>query len=335
VKIHIALLGLLIWTKIPQAHAQSATELRETGRQFMQQGDFANAVLVLNRALEAAPGNIDVVKDLTLAYYFQNESAKALTIIKPLLDRDEADEQCFQIAANLYKQLVLPKESDKLYRKALKKYPESGPLYNDFGELLWAQQDYNAIKQWEKGIETDPGFSKNYYNASKYYYLTADVVWTIYYAEIFINIEPLSNKATEIRNILLDSYKKLFAGSSLPTAKAANPGQFEKWYSASMGKQSAAANFGINTESLTMIRTRFLLDWFAGAAASMPVKLFEYHRQLLQEGMFEAYNQWLFGPAQNLAAYQNWVNNNAAAYNEFSRFQKGRVFKIPAGQYYR
>jgi tetratricopeptide (TPR) repeat protein len=325
----------MIWVAPPQAMAQSAAELRETGRQFMQQGDFANAVLVFNRALEAAPANLDVIKDLTLAYYFQNESAKALAVIKPVLDKDEADEQCYQIAANLYKQLVQPKESDKLYRKAIKKYPDNGPLYNDFGELLWAQQDYNAIKQWEKGIEMDPGFSKNYYNACKFYYLTADVVWAIHYAEIFINIEPLSNKATEVRNILLDSYKKMFTGSSLPASKSANPNPFEKNYFTAMNRQTAVASFGINTESLVMIRTRFLFDWFAGEGKKIPVKLFEYHRQLLQEGMFEAYNQWLFGPVQNLAAYQNWVSNNQAAYNEFSRFQKGRVFKIPTGQYYR
>ena len=74
-----------------------------------------------------------------------------------------------------------------------------------------------------------------------------------------------------------------------------------------MNKQSIVAAAGINAETLTMIRTRFILDWFHDYAAKFPFRLFELQRQLLQEGMFDAYNQWIFGTAQNLAAYQNWT----------------------------
>jgi len=58
------------------------------------------------------------------------------------------------------------------------------------------------------------------------------------------------------------------------------------------------------------------------------------HRQLLQEGMFEAYNHWIFTAAGNLAAFDNWTKTHTEAYNAFSGFQRGRVFKLPAGQYY-
>jgi len=158
----------------------------------MQQGDYANAVLVLNRAAQMDPKDIDITKDLAFSYYLQKDFTKALDIIKPLLDREDADDQCYQIAGNIYKQLEQPKECDKLLRKGLKKFPESGAMYNELGELLWAQQDFTAIKQWEKGIEVDPGFSKNYYNAAKYYYLTPDKVWSILYGEAFINMEPFT-----------------------------------------------------------------------------------------------------------------------------------------------
>jgi len=80
-----------------------------------------------------------------------------------------------------------------------------------------------------------------------------------------------------------------------------------------------------------MVRTRFILDWYADYGTKFPFKLFELQRQLLQEGMFDAYNQWIFTAAQNLPAYQNWISVNAGQYNELARFQKGRIFKIPAG----
>ena len=313
--------------------AQTGGELLETARSFMQQGDYSNAILVLNRATKADPNNIEITKDLALNYYFQKDNNKALETIRPILDREDADDQCYQIAGNIYKQLEQTKESDKVLRKGIKKFPQSGPLYNDLGELLWAQRDYTAIKQWEKGIETDPGFSKNYYNACKYYYFTTDKVWSVLYGETFINIEPLSSHTPEIKTILLESYKKLFADNDVSKDNV-DKNKFADAFLQTMQKQSGVASNGINPETLTMIRARFVLEWFREYAAKYPVRLFEYQRQLLQEGMFDAYNQWIFGTVQNLEAYQAWITIHPSEQNEFSRFQKGRIYKIPIGQYY-
>ena len=99
-------------------------------------------------------------------------------------------------------------------------------------------------------------------------------------------------------------------------------------------KQASLAERGITMESLNMIRTRFILDWFATYASKYPFRLFDYQQQLIREGMFEAYNQWLFGTIDNLPAYDQWTKSNAEAYAKFTNFQKGRVFKMPAGQHY-
>jgi tetratricopeptide (TPR) repeat protein len=313
--------------------AQTAAELHETARTFMRQGDYANAILVLNRAIKIEPENIEMAKDLGLNFYFSKDLAKALETYKPILEREDADDQCFQIAGDIYLAMNDTKECEKVYKKGLKKFPESGALYNVYGELLWAQKDYSAIKQWEKGIETNPGFSKNYYNACKYYYFTTDKVWSLLYGEIFLNIEPYSTSSAEVKNLLLEGYKKLFADADLEK-NGAGQSAFVQAFLQSMNKQSTLASAGINAESLTMIRARFILDWYNGTGNKFPYKLFELQRQLLQEGMFDAYNQWIFTAAQNLPAYQNWITTNAAAYSELNRFQKGRIFKIPAGQYY-
>jgi hypothetical protein len=84
-----------------------------------------------------------------------------------------------------------------------------------------------------------------------------------------------------------------------------------------------------------MLRTRFVLDWFSEYGTKFPYRLFDWQKQLLQEGVFEAYNQWIFTAANNLPAYQNWTNIHATEYNEMTRFQRGRIFKIPTGQYYK
>lgn len=313
--------------------AQDAKQLHETARQFMLQRDYNNAILVLNRAIKLDSKSLDIAKDLGLNYYFAADYNKALEIYKPLIEREDADDQCFQVAGDIYLALENPKECEKVYKKGLKKVPNSGALYNAYGELLWAQQDYSAIKQWEKGIETDPSFSRNYYNACKYYYFTTDKVWSIIYGEIFLNIEPSGTASPEIKNILFEGYKKLFADADL-TKGNDGKNEFVTAFLQTMNKQSMQAAGGINTESLVMIRSRFILDWFNDYGNKFPFRLFDQQRQLLQDGLFDAYNHWIFTASQNLPAYQNWINANTAEYSEFSRFQKGRIFRIPTGQYY-
>ncbi len=329
------ILALLIITtslSIP-SFAQDAKQLYETARTFMQQGDFANAVLVLNRATQADPQNIEIKKDLSLNYYFLKDYTKALDVIKDVLDNYDADDQCYQIAGDIYQAMDNAKEAEKIYKKGIRKFSKSGALFNELGELLWAQKDYSAIKQWERGIEVNPDFSKNYYNACKYYFFTTDKVWSILYGEIFINIEPLSTRSPEIKNILLESYKKLFTDIDVEKSNK-EKNAFAQAFVKIMNRQSSIAASGINAESLTMIRTRFILDWYNTYPTKFPFRLFELQRQFLQEGIFDAYNQWIFGAAQNLAAYQNWTTTHSAEYGELTRFQKGRIFKIPAGQYY-
>jgi tetratricopeptide (TPR) repeat protein len=317
------------------AQPEEAKKLHETAKTFMRSGDFDNAIVVLQRALQYDKNNLEFQKDLVMSYYLKRDFQKALDGVKELVDREDADEVTFQIAGNVYKALEEVKDCDKLYKKALKKFPKSGPLYSEFGELLWSSKDFSAIEKWEQGIKMDPGFSGNYYNAAMFYFYAKDKVWSLIYGEIFVNMESLSERGAAMKQLLLQGYKeKLFADADIMKDADDIKSGFAKTFLKSMANQSSLTNKGITTETLTMIRTRFILDWFANYAVKYPFRLFDYQRQLLSEGMFNAYNQWLFGPIENLAAYENWTKTNAEEYNSFSTFQKSRVFKMPQNQYY-
>ena len=315
------------------AFAQTPGELHETAKSFMRQGDYANAIQVLNMSLEQDPKNTAMAKDLAMSYFYQRDNLKAVEIIKTLADRDDADDQVFQIAGMIYRQAGNGKESEKIYKKGLKKFPDSGPLYNELGVLQAADKNRDAIETWEKGIKRDPSYGRNYYNAARYYFFTTDKIWSIIYGEMFINMEPTGSKTPEIKQLIIDSYKKLFADPDLEKT-AADKNRFEKTYLQALNRQKAVVREGINTETLSMLRTRFIVEWFA-MPKPPPFRLFEYQRQLLKEGMFEAYNQWLFGASENLAAYENWINIHSAENNAFSELQKARIFKVPSGQYYK
>jgi tetratricopeptide (TPR) repeat protein len=331
VSLSIAL--IFLYAEMNAQGQQQEQSLQETARSFMRSGDFDNAILVLNRALQNDAKNMDLQKDLVLAYFYKRDYAKAKTSLEPLLN-DNADITTYQIAGNIYKALEETKEAEKMYKKALKKYPKSGALHSEYGELLWALKNYSAIEQWEQGIETDPAYAGNYYNAARYYFHTKDKVWSLLYGEIFINMESLTERGSAMKKLLFDGYKeKLFADADIMKDQDGK-NNFAKAFLQSMGKQSSLTNKGINTEVLTMIRTRFILDWYANYANKFPFKLFDYQQQLIREGMFDAYNQWLFGTVENLPAYENWTKTHNEEYTNFTTFQKGRIFKMPAGQYY-
>jgi tetratricopeptide (TPR) repeat protein len=320
---------------VASAQEPDAAQLHETGKQFMRGGDWTNAVLVLNKALQKEPQNILILKDLALTYYYQRDFARARDIIKPLVDKDDADVQAYQIGGNIYKALQERKEAEKMYKKALKKFPASGALYAEYGELLWMMnENFTSIEQWELGIKTDPGYAGNYYFAARYYYFTTDKVWALLYGEIFVNMESYTNRTAEIKNLLLDSYKKFFVVD--PKAKPTKvKNEFSDAFTAVMNRNSSVVNTGISAETLTMLRTRFLLDWNREYAAKFPFRLFDHQQQLLKEGMFDAYNQWIFEAAGDLAKYESWTKLNADQYNEFTKFQKSKLFKVPNGQYYK
>lgn len=328
------LFSLLLAVVVASGAQAQEQSLQETARTFMRSGDFDNAILVLTRAIDGDKNNLELQKDLALAFYYKRDYAKALDVVKMMLE-NEPDVISYQIGGNVYKALEEVKEAEKMYRKALKKFPKSGALYSEFGELLWAKKDYEAVTYWEKGIKEDPSYAGNYYNAALYYYYTKDKTWSLIYGEIFVNMESLTDRATAMKSLLLDAYKeKLFADTDMMKDQEGVKSDFAKAFLQTMSKQSSMVNRGVTAEGLTAIRTRFILDWFRSYAAKFPFKLFDYHQQLIREGMFEAYNQWLFGTVENLPAYDNWTKTHGEAHMKWSAFQKNRIFKIPAGQYY-
>ncbi|HLY68313.1 MAG TPA: tetratricopeptide repeat protein [Puia sp.] len=315
------------------ATAQNENASDETAKTYIRQGDYQNAILVLNQALQKDNQNLEMLKDLAFAYYLQRDFEKSLGIAKPLVSRADADVQSFQILGMVYKAIEEKKDCEKMYRQGLKRFPKSGVLYNEYGEVLGTENGNEAIKLWEKGIEVDPGYSSNYYNASLYYYAKNEKIWSVIYGEIFINIESYSSRTEHIKDLLTDEYKKIFADEVLMKAQNIK-NEFASAFVVELSNHSAAVANGVSPESLTAVRNGFILGWFEKNAQQFPFHLFDYMQQLTKLGMFEAYNQWVFGASQNPDAFHNWVQKHSDDYNKFISFQKNRVFKIPGGQYY-
>jgi tetratricopeptide (TPR) repeat protein len=313
---------------------QDADSLHQTAKNFMRQGDFENALVVLNRALEIRPNDVDIMKDQAFVYYLKRDFANSIQTGNVLISKPDADVQSFQILGLSYKAIAAYKDADKMYKTGLKKFPNSGVLYSEYGDLLSENKnDAGAIKLWEKGVQVDPNQSSNYYYAIKYYDAHNNALWAVLYSETFINIESLTKRTIEIKDILLSNYKKLFSSTALTDVQQKGT-PFEKAVAATFTKLNSITNQGLTPESLTQLRARFILDWDQNNSAKFPYRLFDYQRQLLQEGMFDAYNQWLFGASSGTETFQVWVSTHNEDVIALQNFQRNSLYKIPQGQYY-
>lgn len=332
---------VLIFLLMISGHAfsqsgQDVPTMHETAKNFLRQGDYENAIVVLNRALQLSPDGLELQKDLLFAYYLKRDFAKALETGKPIVERKDADVQSYQMFGLVYKAIADDKEADKLYKKGIKKFPKAGILYSEYGDLLAAKNIEEATKLWEKGIEMEPNHSSNYYYVAKQYAENGEILWSLLYAEIFLNMESLTPRATELKNLLLEQYKKFFAATNVSeTFNAKKSNDFTKAVADMLNQQRTQTGAGINPESLTVMRTRFILDWYEKYPGNFPFRLFEHQRQLLQEGLFEAYNFWLFGPASNIRTYQTWQKFHQEELDEYLAFARSKIFKIPDGQQYK
>ncbi len=334
---HLMILGILVSVLCNYSYAQSpdAKVLHETARDFLKNGDYDNAILVLNRAIEQEPTNKEMLKDLVYASYLKRDFAKAREVGETLIKRPDADVPTYQMLGLTYKAIAEYKEAEKLYKSGIKKFPNEGVLYSEYGEMIVEKNPDEGLKMFEKGIEADVNHSTNYYHVAKAYAQKGEILWSILYAEIFLNLESFTARGTEIKNLLLDEYKKFFTTSTESTYSEKKTNDFTKSVAAILNEQQNQASFGITPETLTAIRTRFILQWFDKYEDKFPFRLFDHQRQLLQEGLFDAYNQWIFGPASNLASYQLWQKYHSEDYNEYLTFVRSKVFRIPEGQQYR
>lgn len=314
---------------------QTVESIRKQATTLAQQQDFTGAVQVLEQGLQQHPDNLDLLKDEAYISYLGRDFQHSLELGKKITARDDADVQSYQILGLTYKAIADYKEADKMYKAAIKKFPKSGVLYSEYGDMLTQYDNkHGAIIQWEKGIQVDPNYSGNYYYAAKYYADENNIFWSTIYSEIFINIESLTRRTAEIKNLLLNNYNNILSGKSNIDNLKANGTDFEKAVAASLSAAMEPVTTSVTPEMITALRVRFILNWDDNSATSYPYRLFDFQAQLIRDGIFDAYNQWLFGPIVNKDRYDNWVYTHDTEMQDFTQFQHNVLFKMPPEQYY-
>ena len=80
-KIFSLFIALLLFLGV---HAQEVEKLLETAKTFSRQGDYDNALLVLNKAAGLKPGDLNIQKEIAYTYYRAENFTEADKVIRPL-----------------------------------------------------------------------------------------------------------------------------------------------------------------------------------------------------------------------------------------------------------
>lgn len=312
---------------IVDAHNQAMEKARA--------GHLDKALSIIKDAEVNFPNNASLLKDESFISTAKKDYANAIAAGKKLIALPDADEQSYQILGSAYRADSKYNEAENVYKQGVEKFPNSSLLYAEFGQAL---NDNNkssaAAKAWEKGIQVNPSISSNYYFLTKYYAQHNNPLWSVLYGEIFINIESFSQRTPEIRDTLFNEYNALFATDNVLQNYIANGQPFEAAVASTFAQFKDMVSGGVTPESLFALRGQFIVSWFnSDNAKKFPYKLFERQQQLLKLGIFDAYNQWVFA-SYNQDRFSNWAHMNQGVIQEFSKFQKASMFRVPEGQYY-
>lgn len=305
-------------------------KMQENAQLSLSQGDYANAIMLLNQAIHLAPNDVTLRRDLAYTYFLSGKVKKAKEVIDPVVVSDFADEQTFQLAAAIEDALGSYGRAKRLLKRGITKFPHSGLLYNSQGNLYFKNKNAkSAIASWINGIQAEPSYPMNYYNVAKSYHADGEALWSVLYSEIYINLEEHQTRTPEMKKILVESYQKLFSPGENEKLPEFNAGRlsddgnsgFENTFRKLMIQNATLLRNGINVETLTMLRTRFALNWKNQYSATFSFTLLTYHQKLLQEGYFDAYNQWLFGAYTDSQAFSQWIKQHGKLYADFENWR--------------
>ena len=317
-----------------------AEQLYKQAREYLSNGNLRQAIPLYQQAIALAPDEVILYRDLANAWVLTGKYEEADKVITPVLDKGRGDESCYQIAANSKTGQKETKKARKILARGLEKFPHSGMLYHEWGKMYDDGNDEeSALEKWLEGINADPGYRINYYEAARTYMLTQKPVWALIYGEIFINMEPLTPRGFETRKLVMAAYKKIFTSTASTAPKFGQSSykaatSFEEAVMKTFLKLAPVVSDGINTENLVMLRTRFMIDWQTSYAAKYPFSLFSFHEDLLRNGYFDAYNQWLFGRAENATQFEGWQKFHPEAIPAFEKYLATRPLRPTASDAY-
>lgn len=338
---HLLFVFILVLNKVSAQDWSSpeVEQMYQQGLTTLSRGNANEAIAIFQKILPVEPNNFLVKKSLAQSYLMAGNHKNTLLILEPLLANNTADAECYRIAAQAYSGIQEDKKAQKILSDGIVKNPNSGLLYYEQGLLFKKQKNYeNALKSWLDGIAAEPNYHLNYHEAAIAYVQTDQVIWAIIYGEIFVNKEPNTQRGNDTRILVLDAYQKLFFTPSKNVtgdqALVNTPTNFEEAVKKTYLSLFFVVSDGITAENLIMLRSRFMVSWGNNYAQKYPFGLYTFHDDMMKNGYFDTYNQWLLGKAENPQQYSTWAGSFADDVANFEKYKAKNPLRLNASDNY-
>lgn len=357
----IKIIGLLLFIaggQIVYGQTVNKEKALEKGReaiQLMDNGKVDESIKLLEEAQKLDPERFDYPYELAYAHYLKEDYSGAIKILEKQINHKDVTELLFQLLGNSYDMLGKTDQAFESYDAGLKKFPNSGIIHLEKGNVHWNKKEYGkALTYYEKGIEVDPKFPSNYYRAAKLYCSSTEEVWGMIYGEIFMNLERNSKRTAEISALLYETYKseiKFTSDTSMTVGfcqqmtmevnSISHPENIKLPFCMIFEPTliiSIAFEKDIDINSLDKIRTRFIDNYFNNEHDKLyPNVLFSYQKKVKDAGHIEAYNHWILmkGDEDGFDKWQSankdkwssfvkWFGDNGLKVNDTNKFYSGQ-----------
>jgi hypothetical protein len=313
-------------------HAQEANispelqQMRANAREYMARGNYKDAITTYKQLTAIRKNDYNLVAELARAYAKNGEIKQATELFRKVGDGEEMTDTAYCIVSQIYLEAHELRNANKWANWGLKKYPNSGILYEQHGLVLYNGDNNDALKEWMTGMEKAPGYAGNYKQAAT---ATANsgYLWPVIWGETYLYMAHDTSGDATFKEMLLQCWKNYFEQvTEEPNPKYA----FEQYGNTELLQLTPVVSDGINVESLTMIKTRYMLQPIA--TTQYHISLWDHYNEMLRSGWFDVYNEWLYGQACSNNQFVAWNKFHAGDIDKFLDWKKTHPIRIvPSG----
>lgn len=287
---------------VAQPQVAKARVLYEKAMAARSGGNYGEAISLLRLAQQTDTTQFDYPYELGYTFALIGNYPEALEACRTAVRFPESNDTCYQMLATVYDISGDTTSAMKTLNEGLLKFPDSGKLYLEKGQLLVKQNaNARAAATYEEGIRREPNYASNYYFAAKLGLQSNQKIVALIYAEQFLLLNTDVNERTsEMRQLLFNAYKGGFHTLASTVLQAefcssSDPKSFCSLYEGCLNKAAAGVKIP-DFHGLLKIRMRAMQAYQAEKHNErIAVPLFTYFAQVQEAGFATSYQYWILG----------------------------------------
>lgn len=288
-------------------------------------GDYDGAIKDYDALIKKYPDFLALRYERAYSLYAAKRFDDAAKACRDITKKKGCDWSVYVMWGSILDDAGDPNEAIKVYTKGIKRFPDAGRLYLE-GGTTYLRYGYNedALRWYNNAIEVEPTLSSAYYRAATLYGDSPDKVWALVYAESFLLLDyDNDQRRNEMARLITKIYKENVRCDStsvnvtLAPAKAmtiigehdiekANvmlgfPGVYEGAIGSSLVpyclKGETIDSISINNvKTLAQIRRNAVENYYrvSDNIFSDSMYLLEYQKRIIDAGVWEPYNYFIF-----------------------------------------